>query len=190
MDARDDKLEAAGPALGVWREPLRLQAVAPRSLLEAAAEEFRSVCKRCGLKLAVEAAPAVPRVLADPERIKLVLGFLLDNAIANTSPGGSVTLSASAANAAGDQVRFTVTDTGRGIPQEHLGRIFERFYQVPGSEDRGRAGLGLSIAKDMIEAHGGEIHLESREGHGTTVWFTLPGARKGNNEAAPTDPPA
>ena len=113
-------------------------------------------------------------MLADPERVRLVLGFLLDNALANTPAGGSVTVSA---RADGERVRFAVTDTGRGIPEEHQARLFERFYQVPGSEDRGRAGLGLSIARDLVQSHGGEIRVESQEGRGTTVWFTLPMAR-------------
>lgn len=164
------------------REQLHVQAVSPRSLLDAAADEFRSSAERGGVKLAVEAAPELPKVLADSTRIKLVLGFLVDNALASTPVGGSVTLGANAVNVADtDRIRFKVTDTGRGIPQEHLDRIFERFYQVPGTEDRGRAGLGLPIAKDIVQSHGGEIHLESRAGgdnSGTTVWFTLPAAKE------------
>lgn len=175
METTNDEPNSAGPILGTWRGQLQVQAASPPSLLDAAVEEFLSSSKRYGVKLAVEAEPAVPRVLADPERIKLVLGFLTDNALAHTPAGGSVTLRA---EVSGDRVRFTVTDTGHGILQEHLGHIFERFYQVPGTEDRGRAGLGLSIAKDIIQSHGGEIHVESagRAGGGTTVWFTLPAA--------------
>jgi NtrC-family two-component system sensor histidine kinase KinB len=157
------------------REQLRIQSAAPQDLIEAADGEFRSSYDRHGVKLAAEAAPDVPRVLADPARIKLVLDFLLDNALANTPPGGTVKVQA---QADGDRVRFAVTDTGRGIPEKHQERIFERFYQVPGSEDRGRAGLGLSIARDIVQSHGGEIRLESREGQGATVWFTLPAARE------------
>lgn len=156
------------------RQQLRIQAALPGDLIQAAADEFRPSFKRNGVQVAVENAPGLPRVLADPERVRLVLGFLVDNALANTPVGGSVTVSA---EADGERVRFAVTDTGRGIPEEHQGRIFERFYQVPGSEDRGRAGLGLSIARDLVQAHGGEIRLDSQEGRGTTVWFTLPAAR-------------
>jgi NtrC-family two-component system sensor histidine kinase KinB len=117
-------------------------------------------------------------VLADPERVRLVLGFLVDNALANTPAGGSVAVSAKMdGEMDGERVRFEVADNGRGIPEEHQARLFERFYQVPGSEDRGRAGLGLSIARDLVQSHGGEIRLESQEGRGTTVWFTLPAAR-------------
>lgn len=157
------------------RQQLRVQAASPPDLIQAAADEFRPSYERNGVKLSSEVPPELPRVLADPERVRLVLGFLLDNALANTPAGGSVTVRA---EAEGERVRFAVTDTGRGIPEEHQGRLFERFYQVPGSEDRGRAGLGLSIARDIVQSHGGEIHLESREGRGTTVWFTLPAARR------------
>ncbi|MFL6203660.1 MAG: ATP-binding protein [Thermoanaerobaculia bacterium] len=156
------------------RQQLRVQAASPRDLIQAAADEFRPSYQRHGVKLAVEEAPELPRVLADAERIRLVLGFLLDNALAATKPGGSVTVRA---GVDGERVRFAVTDTGCGIPEQHQGRLFERFYQVPGSEDRGRAGLGLSIARDIVQSHGGEIRLESQEGRGTTVGFTLPAAR-------------
>lgn len=156
------------------RQQLRIQAASPRDLIQAAADEFRSSSKRNGVRLAVEGAPELPRVLADPERVRLVLSFLVDNALANTPAGGAVTVSA---GVDGERVRFAVTDTGCGIPEKHQARIFERFYQVPGTEDRGRAGLGLSIARDLVQSHGGEIHLESQEGRGTTVWFTLPVAR-------------
>jgi len=156
------------------RQQLRVQAASPRDLIQTAAGEFRPSYQRHGVKLALEEAPELPRVLADAERIRLVLGFLLDNALSSTQPGGSVTVHA---EADGERVRFTVTDTGCGIPEQHQSRLFERFYQVPGSEDRGRAGLGLPIARDIVQSHGGEIHLESQEGRGTTVWFTLPVAR-------------
>ena len=75
-------------------------------------------------------------------------------------------------------MRFAVTDTGRGIAKEHVGKVFDRFFQVPGTEDLGGAGLGLSISKDIVHAHGGEMHCQSSEGEGTTFWFTLPLAEK------------
>jgi signal transduction histidine kinase len=75
------------------------------------------------------------------------------------------------------RVRFAVTDTGDGIPAAHLERIFEPFYQVPGTQDLGDAGFGLAIARGIVQSHGGEIHCESEEGRGTTFWFTLPAAQ-------------
>jgi signal transduction histidine kinase len=156
------------------RQQLHLQPAAPRDLIEAAAAEFQSLYDRDGVKLATS-APDGPRVLADPARIKMILGFLLDNALSHTPAGGSVTMRA---EPDGGRVRFAVSDSGSGIPPEHLEHVFERFYQIPGTEQQGRAGLGLSIARDVVQMHGGEIGLEGgREGHGTTVWFTLPAAR-------------
>ncbi|MES1245678.1 MAG: ATP-binding protein [Acidobacteriota bacterium] len=158
------------------RQQLHLQPAEPRELIETEAAEFRSLYDRDGVKLATDGKDA-PRVLADPERIRMVLGFLLDNALAHTPAGGTVTVSAAPDSDRGDRVRFAVSDSGPGIAPEHLEHIFERFYQVPGTELDGRAGLGLSIARDVVESHGGEIRGESQEGHGTTVWFTLPAAR-------------
>jgi signal transduction histidine kinase len=155
------------------RQDLRLQATEPRKLIEAAAAEFRSLYDRDGVKLTTNGTDE-PRVLADPKRISMVLGFLLDNALSHTPAGGSVTMRT---EPEGDRIRFMVSDTGPGIPQEDLEHIFERFYQVPGTENDGRAGLGLSIARDIVQSHGGEIRCESQERQGTTVWFTLPAAR-------------
>lgn len=149
-----------------------IQHAAPRELIEAAAAEFRFLYQWDGVKFAT-AATEGPPVLADPVRIKMILGFLLDNALAHTPAGGSVTMKA---EPEGGRVRFTVADTGCGIPGDCLEHVFERFYQVPGTENDGRAGLGLAVARDIIESYGGEIHCESREGHGTTVWFILPAA--------------
>jgi NtrC-family two-component system sensor histidine kinase KinB len=102
--------------------------------------------------------------------VKLVLSSLLRNALAHTPEGGTVTV-----RAAGEEgrVRFTVSDTGRGIPADHHEQLFEPFYQVPGTEDLGGVGLGLAIARDNVQAHGGEIHCDNEEGKGTTFWFTL-----------------
>ncbi len=158
------------------RQELNLQPAAPKELIESAAAEFRSLYERDGVALATDGMTGSggPRVLADPARIRMTLGFLLDNALSHTPAGGSVTMGAAPD---GDRVRFTVSDTGPGIPLEHLDHIFERFYQVPGTENDGRAGLGLSIARDVVRSHGGEIRCESREGDGTTVWFTLPATK-------------
>jgi signal transduction histidine kinase len=147
-----------------------IDCVAPRELIEAAAAEFRFLYDWDGVKLVTAAADGL-WVSADPARIQMILGFLLDNALSHTSVGGTVTIRA---DPDGDRVRFTVADSGCGIPQDCLEHVFEHFYQVPGTENDGRAGLGLAVARDVVEAYGGEIHCESREGHGTTVWFTLP----------------
>lgn len=150
-----------------------IQQAVPHELIEDAAAEFRFLYRWDGVKLTTAAMNAPP-VLADAARIRMILGFLLDNALAHTPAGGSVTMRA---EPEGDRVRFTVSDTGCGIPGDCLEHVFERFYQVPGTENDGRAGLGLAVAREIVESYGGEIHCESHEGQGTTVWFTLPAAR-------------
>ena len=105
------------------------------------------------------------------DEIEQVLVNLIHNGIKFTSTGGTVTLSAEAGSRL---IRFAVTDSGRGIPADDLPRIFERFYKADPSRRSGGTGLGLSISKHLIEAHGGKIWAESREGSGSTLYFELP----------------
>lgn len=118
-------------------------------------------------------APAVAeglQVLADAERLQLVFGNLLANAIRHSPPGGTVVLSAAAADGA---VRFEVVDQGEGIGREHVALVFDRFYRVPGAP-AGGVGLGLAIARELVVAHGGEIGVDSRPRFGSRFWFTVP----------------
>lgn len=116
-------------------------------------------------------------VHADPDRLRQMLLILIDNALRYTPAGGTITLSA---EQTGKQVRIGVRDTGCGIAPEHLPHIFERFYRADQARNRANngnnAGLGLSIAKGLVEAHGGTIGVESKVNAGTLVWFTLPAA--------------
>jgi signal transduction histidine kinase len=154
------------------REALHSHPVPPGELLRSAAAAAAPRAESKHLRLTVEDAPDLPSVAADPDRIGAVLGNLLDNAIAFTDPGGSVTLSAAAA---GDgQVRFSVADTGVGIPAEHLPHIFDKFFRVPGVERPGGTGLGLAIVREVVQAHGGQVAVESTPGRGTTFHLTLP----------------
>lgn len=109
----------------------------------------------------------------DPDKIDVALGNLVRNALTFTDPGGQVGIKA---ESDGRMVKVFVVDTGIGIPASDLDRVFDRFYQVESHLTRkhGGMGLGLSIAKAMIEMHGGEIYCESREGTGSLFWFTLP----------------
>jgi signal transduction histidine kinase len=112
-------------------------------------------------------------VLADPTRLRQVLIILLDNALSHTTSQGTVTLQSVVD---GRNLRISVSDNGEGIPPEHLPHVFERFYQAESarnSENKG-AGLGLSIAKSLIEAQGGQIRIASQPGKGTIVTITLP----------------
>jgi two-component system sensor histidine kinase BaeS len=109
----------------------------------------------------------------DSQRIGEVLRNLLSNAVTHTFRGGSITVSASLS---GDRVAVSVTDTGEGIPADELPFIFERFYRVDKSRSRktGGSGLGLTIAKRYVEAHGGQISAHSEVGKGSRFTFTVP----------------
>jgi signal transduction histidine kinase len=108
-------------------------------------------------------------VLADRERVQQVLSNLLGNAMKATAPGGRIVLGARAEKGC---VRFWVEDTGKGIPAEHLPRLFDWLWQAKDSKEG--AGLGLYITKGIVEAHGGRIQVESEPGRGSTFTFTLP----------------
>jgi signal transduction histidine kinase len=115
----------------------------------------------------------LPAVEVDPERITQVLGNLVSNALRHTPPGGLITLAA--VRPADRQLTITVQDSGGGIPAEDLPHIFERFYRGDKVRQRnGSSGLGLAIARSIVEAHGGTISAESAEGQGTIFSITLP----------------
>jgi signal transduction histidine kinase len=111
-------------------------------------------------------------ILADRERILQVLSNLVANALKFTPHGGKITVTG---RCEADRTRFEVRDTGPGIPEEQLGRVFERYWQARSSR-RGSLGLGLYICKQLVTAHHGEIGVRSKLGEGTTFWFTLPAA--------------
>ncbi|MGD8406084.1 MAG: ATP-binding protein [Anaerolineales bacterium] len=149
---------------------LERQPVSPQELLTSAAERMHMQAERAGLSLDVECKPDLPAVRADAPRIEQVLVNLIHNAVKFTPPGGDVVLIAEADESA---VRFAVRDSGVGIPEEDVPRIFERFYRVDKARTGGGTGLGLSISKHLVESHGGKIWAESREGEGSTFYFTL-----------------
>ncbi len=123
-------------------------------------------------EIALEVVPVQGEltVLADAERVDVVLANLIGNAVRHTPVRGRIALRAARAGAA---ARFEVQDTGPGIAPAHREQIFERFFQVPGST-RGGLGLGLYISREIVQAHGGTMGVESEEGGGSTLWFTLP----------------
>ena len=127
------------------------------------------------VRLTVSLPADLPPVLADEDRLTQVLTNLLANALAYTPAGGDVTVSA---QKTGGEVRVSVKDSGVGIPPEHLAHIFDRFYRVDASRSRGAgggSGIGLTIARRLVEAHGGRIWAESDgENKGSVFIFTLP----------------
>lgn len=150
--------------------PLRLEKVRPLELVEAAAGRLQYQAERAGLALRVEGNPDLPQVWADPTRVEQVMVNLLHNAIKFTPPGGKIAVGA---QEEGGFVRFEVEDTGVGIAEADLPRIFERFYKADRARSGGGTGLGLSIAKHVVEAHGGRIWATSVEGEGSHFFFTL-----------------
>ena len=152
---------------------LALQSVHATDLAAAAAEAASDRYADKGVTLTTDVHPA-GQVRVDPDRIGQVLGNLLDNALRHTPAGGTVTLSC---RRAGRWVEYTVTDTGEGIAADHLPHLFDRFYRVDTARDRNRggSGIGLAIAKSLVQAHGGGIHATSPgPGRGATFTARLP----------------
>ena len=156
-----------------YREDLiRAGAFDLQDLIDEVADMLRPKAEDKDLALETDNPPT--RVQADRARIRQVLTNLIDNAIAYT-PKGTVRCRTRRRL---DKVRIEVVDTGRGIDEDHLERIFDRFYRVESDRARksGGTGLGLSITQQILQAHGEEIHVESTKGRGTRFWFELPHA--------------
>jgi signal transduction histidine kinase len=159
-------------------ERLELRA-APTDLAALAAETVEAALPRAaeqGIELLLEVQSSLP-LEADAARLRQVLDNLVSNALKFTPTGGSVVLSASNG---GGTLRLEVTDTGIGIPQDELGQLFSRFYRASTAKRRAipGTGLGLVIARAIVEGHGGSLSLETREGEGTRVSVTLPARQR------------
>jgi len=168
-DLRDLSLAEAGH-LTLERVPTD-----PADLATRAARGAEAVAGPRGIALDLEVEPDLPTVLVDPSRVHQVLSNLLANAVRHTSSGGRVALGVRR-HAEPPGVLFAVADTGEGIPPEDLPHVFERFYRVDRSRSRrsGGSGLGLSIARQLVEAHGGHIWADSQPGQGSRFSFVLP----------------
>jgi signal transduction histidine kinase len=152
------------------RALLDLKPEAAERLITDAVEQMAAAYMDKGVELTSSPADELPPVMADRVRLSHVFSNLLINSLKYTPPGGSVKVEAVAEDGT---VRYTVTDTGPGIPRQYQDRIFERFFRVPGQSSATGAGLGLAIAREIVEAHGGHISVLSREGEGSSVTFTL-----------------
>ena len=146
--------------------------VAIRSLLAESVAAYRPAANQRGIRIAVDAED-LPTVVGDEGRLREVLTNLVDNALKFTPEGGRITLEAVSA---GECVRVTVRDSGRGIPLDDLDRVFEQFFQVEQSDEVSRNGLGLGlfVCRDLIQRQGGVMWAESIPDHGTAICFTVP----------------
>ena len=166
---------------------LDYQPVAPGELLEQTAEVFRARAGAKGVELALDLPRQLPSVEMDRTRVTQVVGNLLENAILHSPEGSVVTISARAPDT--ETLRLAVSDQGGGIEPEELSQIFDRFYRVDPSRARatGGSGLGLTIAKQLVEAHQGTIGVESEIGKGSRFYVELPISPRLNGGAARVD---
>lgn len=161
--------------------PMSAEAVYPRALVQEAADSMKAWAVSKGVKLlrAAEEEP-LPRVKADPQRIQQILANLISNAIKFTRPGGRIEIATKLGrHEHAGTVVFSVKDTGCGISPEDRDRIFTAFEQSSlGTKVSDGTGLGLTLAKAMVELHGGRIWVESWKGLGSTFRFTIPIAKE------------
>jgi signal transduction histidine kinase len=152
---------------------LNRQPVSVPELLARVATAYTHQAGQRQVSLSVQVAGDLPAINADPDRLVQVLGNLVSNALRYTLVGGQITLGAAQPQAG--QVRLWVQDTGRGISAAELPHIFHRFYRTDKARQQteGESGLGLAIAKAIVEAHGGTIAVESEPGQGTTFMILL-----------------
>jgi len=151
------------------------EAIEPAGLLTRISEIFRLQAEQKGIGLTVQTAEGLPVLYGDEGRLMQVLENLVANAIRHTPSGGLIALKASEGKGNNTLV-FTVTDNGEGIPREELPLVFERFHRADKSRhaDNNQSGLGLAIARAIVEAHGGKIWAESKPGEGAIMSFEIP----------------
>jgi two-component system sensor histidine kinase ResE len=157
---------------------ITMAAVNINALLNAVAEKFTPQSHKANVMIKVESDTNLPTVMADGDRLSQVFTNLVDNALKFTSAGGSIHLRASTFK---EEMLVSVVDNGWGMTPEELKHIFGRFYQADASRSRGEkhgAGLGLAIAHEIVQAHGGRISVRSKLGEGTTFEVFLPLRKK------------
>lgn len=152
--------------------PPRFEIIYPGELVTSAVEQVSAEAETKSVNISINTPNNLPSIRADKNQIERVLVNLIGNSLRHTSDGGHIDINLTVQDG---WVVFVVEDTGTGIPKEYLPRIFERFMQVPGAT-QGGAGLGLSISRSIVKAHGGEITVKSDLGKGSTFTFTIPKA--------------
>lgn len=194
MERGESLLQLIGGILDISKierghSTLSLERVTAEALIEASLSTVRPQARKGQVELRIEISPGLPILEVDRYKVRQSLVNLLSNAVKFTSAGGSVTVRVQRSlpprtgygeSREPNAVRFSVIDTGVGMPADQLGRVFEAFYQVDNSSTRsyGGTGLGLSIVKSFVEAHGGEVGVESALGDGSTFWFIVPVEQK------------
>ena len=170
----DDLLKLSRIEAG--RLELEMRPIRVEALVNGCVETARFKAEAKGLRVITHLPPGIPPVRGDGAQLGEVLQNLLDNALQYTPEGGQIDISASSN---GDGITFTVADTGIGIPESDLERIFERFYRVDAARSReaGGTGLGLAIARHIVDAHGGRIWVESAVGQGSRFHFRVAAAQ-------------
>ncbi len=151
------------------------QPAEPKTLIESAEADLQALVESRGSRLVPEIAPDLPRVLVDARQIAHVFSNFVSNVVKHTKAGTDVVLRAKSVDG---KVRFSVIDHGPGIPQQYQANLFDRFFRVPGSEVNG-AGLGLTIAREIVQSQGGSIGVKSNPGEGSEFYFDLPPAPSG-----------
>jgi two-component system phosphate regulon sensor histidine kinase PhoR len=140
-------------------------------LVEEAVGRLEAQAERAGLSVTVDVPDNLPEPMGDARRLEQALVNLVHNSIKFTPAGGAITV---AARRDGAGVSVSVTDTGIGIHEENLERVFERFYKADRSRTSSGTGLGLAIVRHVVQLHGGRVWAESRAGAGATFTFTVP----------------
>ena len=153
--------------------PIEFQPVSPARLLEKVQAMHKQHAARKNIVHRLQVEPDLPEISADPGRMVQVVSNLVDNALLYTPEGGRIDLSA---RVVAEGLEFRVQDSGPGIAENELERVFERFYRSDPSRQRneGGSGLGLAIAKSIVEKHNGRIWAESKPGEGTTLLSVIP----------------
>ncbi len=178
LDSVVDELLSAAKMQKKLQKP-KLEPVNIAELVNNVTTEFKPLLINNNLKLELRFEDNLPRVWCNRKLLRLAMRNLISNAIKFNRKGGCITIEANRKNG---MLEVCVSDTGIGIPEDKLDKIFERFYQVDASPTRryGGTGLGLAIVKDVVEVHGGKVTVESKPGRGSRFCFTLPCAEGGN----------
>ena len=169
---------------------LNLQPTDLAAILRQTADSFAPFAEAKGVTIRTDLAENLPPVLADGDRVGQIVRNLVSNGLRHAASGGNVAIAARSADR-NHSVRVEVRDDGPGIPAEQLGHVFDRFWRGDQSRarDTGGSGLGLAITRTLVEAHGGQIGVESDGVSGTVFWFTLPAVDRVTTDALPASNP-